>query len=157
MMKKILISFALVLGLTGCGNSSIKLDLKNIETELNKLEYEEDGTKIKLFENNKTLDAEQISGRGIDAELFEEILFSVSSKPNEASIYIVYMPKSGKEEECSTQIDNYLNSLQDNATLYSPEAANLIKNRTIEKYENYYIYVISHDNNVVVKTIKNIK
>lgn len=157
MLKKVLISLISVLVLAGCGKNNVELDLTKVETELNKLEYEENATKAKLFENNITLEEEQIEGRGIDTNLFEEILFSISSKPNEASIYIVYIPKKGEAEECSSQIDNYLNSLQDNATLYSPEAANLIKNRTVETYGNYYIYAISHDNDSVVKTIKNMK
>lgn len=156
-LKKLLISLSMVLLITGCNDNSVKLDLEKVEIELNNLETTKDNEKIKLFEQNKTLDKEAIVGRQIDVDLFDEILMSISTIVQDANMYIVYVPKEGKEDDCKKQIDNYLSVLEDNFNLYNPEEARLIKNHTTEKYGNYYIYVISEDNNLVIDKIKNIK
>lgn len=156
-MKKILIVLLSLFLITGCGSESIHLDLEKVEIELNNLEYVENGTTTKLFEQNKKLDTEEIDGRNIDTNNFDEILFSISTLVNNYSMYIVYLPKSGKEDECESMINDYIDSLKVNADSYNPEGAKMLKNYTLEKYGNYYIYVVSKDNDSVIEKIKNTK
>lgn len=156
-MKKILISLLSLFLIVGCESKSAHLDLEKIEVELNDLEYIENDTKTKLFEKNKRLDNEEIDGRNIDTNAFDEILFSISTLVNDYSMYIVYLPKNGKEDECKSMIEGYIDNLKVNAESYNPEGAKMLKNYTLEKHGNYYIYVVSKDNNSVIEKIKNIK
>ena len=156
-MKKILISLALLLVFTGCGEKNIVLDLEKVEIELNNLEITEDEETVKLFENNTKMSNDAIEGRQIDTNLFEEILFSMDMASNTANIYIIALPKEGNEEKCDEQIDNYLDKYQDNVEMYNPEEARKIEDRLEETYGNYYIYIISKDNEKALDKIKSTK
>lgn len=156
-MKKILFSLALLLVFTGCGEKEIVLDLEKVEIELNNLEITEDEETVKLFENNTKMSNDAIEGRQIDTNLFEEILFSMDMTSNTANIYIIALPKEGNEEKCDEQIDNYLDKYQDNVEMYNPEEARKIEDRLEETYGNYYIYIISKDNEKALDKIKNTK
>ena len=156
-LKNLLVVLLGVFMVTGCGDKNIELDLQKIEIELNNLEIDEDGEKVKLFENNTKMDVDAIEGRQIDVSLFEEILFSMNTTSNEANVYIVYLPKEGKEEECETQIDNYLDTFKENVALYNPKEAKKIEDRLEENYGKYHIYIISKDNELALNKIKNIK
>lgn len=156
-MKKILISLALLLVFTGCGEKNIVLDLEKVEIELNNLEITEDEETVKLFENNTKMSNDAIEGRQIDTNLFEEILFSMDMTSNTANIYIIALPKEGNEEKCDEQIDNYLDKYQDNVEMYNPEEAKKIEDRLEETYGNYHIYIVSKDNEKALDKIKNTK
>ena len=156
-MKKILISLALLLVFTGCGEKEIVLDLEKVEIELNNLEITEDEETVKLFENNTKMSNDAIEGRQIDTNLFEEILFSMDMTSNTANIYIIALPKEGNEEKCDEQIDNYLDKYQDNVEMYNPEEAIKIEDRLEETYGNYHIYIVSKDNEKALDKIKNTK
>jgi len=156
-LKNLLIALVAVLMVTGCGGKKIELDLEKVEIELNNLEIEQDGEKTKLFENNKKLEEDAIEGRQIDVSLFEEILFSMDSTANEANIYIVYLPKDGNEEDCEDQIDDYLDKLEENMELYNSKEAKKISDRLEEKYGDYYIYIVSKNNEMALEKIKNTK
>lgn len=156
-MKKILISLALLLVFTGCGEKEIVLDLEKVEIELNNLEITEDGETVKLFENNTKMSNEAIEGRQIDINLFEEILFSMDMTSNSANIYIITLPKEGHEENCEVEIDNYLDKYKENVEMYNPEEAKKIEERLEAIYGNYHIYIISKDNAKVLDKIKTTK
>lgn len=156
-MKKLLISLALLLVFTGCGEKNIVLDLEKVEIELNNLEITEDEETVKLFENNTKMSNDAIEGRQIDTNLFEEILFSMDMTSNTANIYIIALPKEGNEEKCDEQIDNYLDKYQDNVEMYNPEEARKIEDRLEETYGNYHIYIVSKDNEKALDKIKNTK
>lgn len=156
-LKNLSIALVTLLMVTGCGGKKVELDLEKVEIELNNLEITEDGEKTKLFENNTKLELDAIEGRQIDVSLFEEILFSMDSTTNQANIYIVYLPKKGNEEDCKEQIDAYLTKIEENMELYNSKEAKKISDRLEEKYGNYYIYIISNDNEMAIEKIKNIK
>ena len=156
-MKKLLISLALLLVFTGCGEKEVVLDLEKVEIELNNLEITKDEEKVKLFENNTKMSIDAIEGRQIDTNLFEEILFSMDTTSNSANIYIITLPKEGNEEKCDEQIDSYLDKYKDNVAMYNPEEAKKIEDRLEETYGNYYIYIISKDNALALDKIKNTK
>lgn len=155
--KNLLIALVTLLIVTGCGGKNIELDLEKVEIELNSLEIEEEGEKTKLFENNTKLENDAIDGRQIDVSLFEEILFSMDSTANQANIYIVYLPKDGSEEDCQEQINAYLDRLEENMELYNSKEAKKISDRLEEKYGDYYIYIISKNNEMALYKIKNTK
>lgn len=158
-MKKIIISLVLLLSLTGCGNKSITLDLEKVEIEVNSLEYEEEGVKSLLFLNNQKMDIEKIQDKyGMDTSIFEEILISASESLDTASMYAIFLPKEGKENECEEEINEFFEKY-DQAWImgYFPEEEILVENRSSEKYGRYFINVISKDNDRVIEKIKNTK
>lgn len=158
-MKKIIISLVLMLSLTGCGNKNVKLDLEKIEIEVSNLEYEEDGVKSLLFVSNKKMDLEKMQDKyGMDTSLFEEILIGSSENVETASMYAIFLPKKGLENECEEEINNFFLKYDQAWTMgYFPEEEMLVQNRSHEKYGRYEIYVISKDNDKVIEKIKNTK
>lgn len=156
-MKKILISLLGILIFVGCGNNKdVKLDLEKVEIELNNLEYE---SNTKLFEENIKMENDKLTDKyGMDISLFEEILVSTSKNLETASMYAIFLPKKGKEADCEEEINNFFEKYEQSWMMgYFPEEEKLVKNRSNEKYGNYYIYVISKDNDKVIEKIKNIK
>jgi len=158
-MKKILISLLALGMITGCSNEEVSLDLEKVEIEVNSLEYEGDGEKSLLFVKNKKMDNEKLQDKyGMNTVIFEEILVSTSENLDTASMYAIFLPKEGKEEECEKEINSFFEKY-DQAWImgYFPEEEKLVENREFEQYGNYHIYVISKDNEQVIEKIKKIK
>ena len=158
-LKNLLISLAVLLVFTGCGEKNIELDLEKVEIELNSLEIEEDGEKIKLFENNVKMDYEKLEDKyGMDTNVFTEILVSTSENLDTASMYAIFLPKEEKLEVAEKEMESFFEKY-DQAWImgYFPEEEKLVENRLEETYGDYYIYVISKDNDKVLEKIKNTK
>ena len=158
-LRNLLISLAILLVFTGCGEKEILLDLEKVEIEVNALEIEDDGESIKLFENNKKMDTEKLEDKyGMDISVFEEILVSTSENLDTASMYAIFLPKEGVKEEAEKEMNSFFEKY-DQAWImgYFPEEEKLVENRLEETYGNYYIYIISKDNDKVLEKIKNTK
>lgn len=158
-LKNLLISLAILLIFTGCGEKTIELDLEKVEIELNSLEIEEDGEKSKLFENSVQMDKEKMEEKyGMDTSVFEEILIGTSEQLDTASMYAIFLPKEDKIEKAEEEMNNFFEKY-DQAWImgYFPEEEVLVENRLEETYGNYYIYIISKDNDKAFEKIKNTK
>ena len=150
---------AILLIFTGCGEKNIELDLEKVEIELNSLEIEEDGEKSKLFENSVQMDKEKLEEKyGMNTSVFEEILVSTSEQLDTASMYAIFLPKEDKIEKAEEEMKNFFEKY-DQAWImgYFPEEELLVENRLEETYGNYYIYIISKDNDKAFDKIKNTK
>ena len=157
--RNLLIALVGLLIFTGCGEKSIELDLEKVEIELNSLEIEEDGEKTKLFENSIQMDKEKLEDKyGMDTTIFEEILVSTSENLDTASMYAIFLPKEEKIEEAEEEMNSFFEKY-DQAWImgYFPEEEILVENRLEETYGDYYIYVISKDNDKAFDKIKNTK
>ncbi|MBE6144380.1 MAG: DUF4358 domain-containing protein [Firmicutes bacterium] len=157
-LKKILLSLTMLFIFTGCG-TEVELDLDKLETKLNNLTYVENKEEVKLFEDNIEVDDEKLEDKyGMNTEIFDEILISTSKNLDTASMYAIFLPEEGYIEECEQEINNFFEKYEQAWMMgYFPEEEKLVKNRSSEKYGNYYIYVISKDNDKVIETIKNTK
>ena len=151
-VKKIIICLVLMILLTGCGNKDVKLNLSKRETDLNELTVDDS----KLFLDNEKLSMEKLQDKyGMNTDIFDEILVSTPSKVGSASMYAIFLPKEGKESECEEEIDKFFDKYSQAWTMgYFPEEEKLVENKTEDKYGNYYIYVISRDNDKVIDKIK---
>lgn len=150
-MKKALLILLSCLFLTGCGKENTKLDFVTIQNELNTLTINEELVFDSLQEVSKD-DLWNI--HGIDTELAEEIHFMNSTDGMNASMYIIALPKQGKEKELKEQINTFFEGFQLQADMYNPDNAALIKNRMEEKVGNYLIYIVSNNNSKVLEIIK---
>lgn len=158
-LRNLLIALVGLLVFTGCGSKNIELDLEKVEIELNSLEIEEDGEKSKLFEKSTKMSEEKLEDKyGMDTSVFEEILVSTSENLDTASMYAIFLPKEDKVEEAETEMESFFEKY-DQAWImgYFPEEEKLVENRLEETYGNYYIYVISKDNEMALEKIKNTK
>ena len=158
-LRNLLIALAALLIFTGCGEKNIVLDLEKVEIELNSLEIEDDGEKTRLFEKSVQMDKEKLEDKyGMNTLLFEEILVSTSENLDTASMYAIFLPKEDKIEEAESEMEMFFEKY-DQAWImgYFPEEELLVENRLEEKYGNYYIYIISNDNELAFEKIKSVK
>lgn len=158
-IKNLLIALTTLLMITGCGGNNIELDLEKVEIELNSLEVEESKEKTKLFENSVKMSEEKLKDKyGVDTSVFEEILITTSENLDTASMYAIFLPKEENLEEAETEMENFFEKY-DQAWImgYFPEEEKLVENRLEEKYGNYYIYIISTDNEMALEKIKSTK
>ena len=158
-LRNLLIALAVLLIFTGCGEKEIVLDLEKVEIELNSLEIEEDGEKTKLFEKNVKMEEEILEDKyGMNTSVFEEILVSTSENLDTASMYAIFLPKEEKQEEAENEMESFFEKY-DQAWImgYFPEEELLVENRLEETYGNYYIYIISNDNELALDKIKSVK
>ena len=158
-LRNLLIALVGLLVFTGCGSKDIELDLEKVEIELNSLEIEEDGEKSRLFEKSTKMSEEKLEGKyGMDTSVFEEILVSTSENLDTASMYAIFLPNEDKVEEAENEMESFFEKY-DQAWImgYFPEEEKLVENRLEETYGNYYIYIISKDNEMALEKVKNTK
>lgn len=141
-----------------------------------KLEVEHEGYLIYLFSDNNTTILEKIketktpvfgilvdidkdsinSLLGIKNDDLDEFLVK-NSVITQANSYYILKPKKGKKKEIKETMDVYMKSLEEQWKTYLPSQYELVKNRVEEEYGDYLIYIISSNNDLVLKTIKNYK
>ena len=90
----------------------------------------------------------------VNGENLEKYLMKISSNINNSDLYFIVKPKKGKKLEVEESINKYFNKLEEKFKNNETEL-NKIKNKTIANTNDYLIYIISSDNEKVLKTIKN--
>lgn len=145
-------------------------------TNLNKLESEYEGYLIYLFSdknselleviknsksrifgflmNVESTDLEALTG--VNPEDLDEFLVK-NSVMTQSSSYYILKPSEGKKDKVQETMNNYMNNLEKQWETYLPDQYELVENRLEEEYGGYLIYIISSDNESVLKSIKNSK
>ncbi len=90
----------------------------------------------------------------VNGENLEKYLMKISSNINNSDLYFIVKPKKDKKLEVEESINKYFNKLEEKFKNNETEL-NKIKNKTITNTNDYLIYIISSDNEKVLKTIKN--
>lgn len=90
----------------------------------------------------------------VNGENLEKYLMKISSNINNSDLYFIVKPKKDKKLEVEESINKYFNKLEEKFKNNETEL-NKIKNKTIANTNDYLIYIISSDNEKVLKTIKN--
>lgn len=117
---------------------------------------------MKLIEDNKYAqllagltyaDVEMVLGED-SKDLVEEGLYALPSFITSAQQYIIVKPSKGNKDEVKEKMDEYMKNLQTQWDAYLPDQAELVKNRKETTIGDYLIYIISKDNELVLKTIK---
>lgn len=144
-------------------------DLNKLETEYAKhLIYifsDKNDEILKTIKNSKTrvfgmimevtkADIEVLTG--IKPTDLDEFLIK-NSVMTQASSYYILKPAEGKKENVKETMNKYMDTLEENWKTYLPDQYELVKNRLEEEYGDYLIYIISSDNELVYKTIKDCK
>lgn len=145
-------------------------------SKLDKLESEYEGYLIYLFsaKNKEVLKTikkskEKVFGMlmnvensdlealtGVNPDDLDEFLVK-NSVMTQASSYYILKPKAGKEDKVEDAMDNYMDNLEEQWKTYLPDQYELVENRLEEEYGDYLIYIISNNNELVYKTIKQSK
>lgn len=86
----------------------------------------------------------------------EESLVMNSAVMINANQYIIIKPVKDKYEDVKKAIENYMAELEKQWKNYLPDQYDLVKNRKVEKFGDYLIYIISNDNEAVYKKIESL-
>lgn len=99
-------------------------------------------------------DTETVLGKE-NVEKVEEAIFAQPAFMTSSAQYIIVKPSKGNKDEVKKLMDKYMSDLQTQWDTYLPDQAELVKNRLETTIGDYLIYIISNDNEAVLKTIKN--
>ncbi len=153
-MKKIVVFIVMVL-LVGCNQKEVELDLIKLYSGIESLNYKDSNNQIRPLFNNEIIDNEKLQSKyDLDISNIDKILFSIPKEMDQASMYIIVLPKENKKDEVNNEIENFFIKYEQEWALYFPKEEALIKNRLQTSYGQYLIYIVSNDNNKVLNYIK---
>ena len=140
-MKKVLLIVIGCFLLVGCGKK--ELDLEAVKTKLADSE---------VYGELKSLSSDTINNLyGIDSSLAEEFLYQESVDSNNADLYLIVKVK---DEKIKQQISDRLDHLETLCEMYNVKNAQKVRDRLETTYGDYHIYIISDNNEKVLKEIK---
>ena len=90
-----------------------------------------------------------------DTEDVEEYAGKTSMMIVSASSYMIMKPAEGKKEAVKEAMADYMAKQEEQWGAYLPAQYDLVKNRLETEVEGYLVYVVSEDNDAVLKAIKN--
>ena len=99
-------------------------------------------------------DAEMVLGEGTK-DLVEEGIFALPSFMTSAEQYIIVKPSKGNKDKVEEKMNEYMKNLQTQWDAYLPDQAAKVKGRLETSIGDYLIYIVTSDNDAVLKTIKN--
>ena len=153
MIKKSMCCIALavcVLTFTSCAKKLAALDLDAAQKAVDELS---------IYGPLLTPDDEMLLNLyGIDAALIEKSVIAMPALIVHAGLYMIVLPKPGKEAEVKSQLDGFIRQHEKIWESYLPDQHKLVKDRletTLDTKEGtYYVYIISEDNEAVLEAIK---
>jgi len=146
-MKKILLLLSCGLLLAGCGKKET-LNLEDIQKNLQDLSYNNE----KMFANPCADNSLLEDKYGMKMENFENIAVCLPTSSTSSSMYAIFKPKN---DDGKKDIDKFIERYKGSWTMdYFPEEKKLVEDMTEEKYSDYYIYIVSRDNNKALEIIK---
>ena len=108
-----------------------------------------------LFGESDFISLEEfVSSFGLNENQIIEFQAVVPVKENVVDLYVIVKPKHGQIETVRKSMDSYFNTLEKKWSTYLPEEYQLVKNRMKTEVGSYFVYIISKDNETVLKTIK---
>ncbi len=115
-------------------------------------------SKNPIFANMMEIPVESIEDTlGIKEDQVEEFLMATPMMIVRSDTYIIIKPSEGNKEAVKEKIDEYMSNLETQWETYLPAQYELVKNRLEKELGDYLIYVVSIDNDLVYKTIKDCK
>lgn len=105
-----------------------------------------------LFKNCKDANLEDF---GLFAKDITEFKAVMSNDETNASFYLIVRPRSGKADNVKKSMNQYMKDLDKKWSTYLPEEYKLVKNHMDTEVGSYLVYIVSKDNQLVLKTIKN--
>lgn len=87
-------------------------------------------------------------------DLVSEGLYALPTFITSAEQYIIIKPSKGNKDEVKEKMDEYMDNLQKQWDTYLPHQAELVKNRLETSIGDYLIYIVTTDNDAILKAIK---
>lgn len=111
-----------------------------------------------IFANVMEMPIESIEDvLGLKEDQVDEFLMATPMMIVRSDTYIIVKPSEGNKKVVKEKIDEYMDALEKQWETYLPEQYELVKNRLEKELGDYLIYVVSIDNDLVYKTIKDCK
>lgn len=146
-MKKLLLVLGCGLLLVGCGKKET-LNLDEIQKNLQELSYNNEKLFVSPCADTSLLEEKY----GMNLDNFESIAVCLPPMSTSASMYAIFKPKN---ENGKKDIDKFVERYKASWVMdYLPEEKKLVEDMKEEKYGDYYIYIVSRDNNKALETIK---
>lgn len=141
--KKIIMVIGLAIILAGCNKSASILDMKGASTSLDE-----------KYQNMALMSDKELEGiYNQDTTLMEEYIIKASENQN-GNFYALIKVKSENKEKFKNNMDEMFSILENQSSLYSPEAVNLIKNKLATSVGDYLIYIVSENNEEMYNVVK---
>ena len=142
-LKKIIMVIGLAIILAGCNKSASILDMKGASTSLDE-----------KYQNMALMSDKELEGiYNQDITLMEEYIIKASENQN-GNFYALIKVKSENKEKVKNNMDEMFSILENQSSLYSPEAVNLIKNKLATSVGDYLIYIVSENNEEMYNVVK---
>ena len=142
-LKKIIMVIGLAIILAGCNKSVSTLDMKGASTSLDE-----------KYQNMALMSEKELEGiYNQDITLMEEYIIK-SSENQDGNFYALIKVKSENKEKVKNNMDEMFSILENQSSLYSPEAVNLIKNKLATSVGDYLIYIVSENNEEMYNVVK---
>ena len=142
-LKKIIMVIGLAIILAGCNKSASTLDMKKASTSLDE-----------KYQNMALMSDKELEGiYNQDTTLMEEYIIK-SSENQDGNFYALIKVKSENKEKVKNNMDEMFSILENQSSLYSPEAVNLIKNKLATSVGDYLIYIVSENNEEMYNVVK---
>ena len=142
-LKKIIMVIGLAIILAGCNKSASTLDMKKASTSLDE-----------KYQNMALMSEKELEGiYNQDITLMEEYIIK-SSENQDGNFYALIKVKSENKEKVKNNMDEMFSILENQSSLYSPEAVNLIKNKLVTSVGDYLIYIVSENNEEMYNVVK---
>lgn len=142
-LKKIIMVIGLAIILAGCNKSASILDMKGASTSLDE-----------KYQNMALMSEKELEGiYNQDITLMEEYIIK-SSENQDGNFYALIKVKSENKEKVKNNMDEMFSILENQSSLYSPEAVNLIKNKLATSVGDYLIYIVSENNEEMYNVVK---
>lgn len=142
-LKKIIMVIGLAIILAGCNKSASILDMKGASTSLDE-----------KYQNMALMSDKELEGiYNQDITLMEEYIIK-SSENQDGNFYALIKVKSENKEKVKNNMDEMFSILENQSSLYSPEAVNLIKNKLATSVGDYLIYIVSENNQEMYNVVK---
>ena len=142
-LKKIIMVVGLAIILAGCNKSASTLDMKKASTSLDE-----------KYQNMALMSDKELEGiYNQDTTLMEEYIIKSSENQN-GNFYALIKVKPENKDKVKNNMDEMFSILENQSSLYSPEAVNLIKNKLATSVGDYLIYIVSENNQEMYNVVK---
>lgn len=142
-LKKIIMVIGLAIILAGCNKSASTLDIKKASTSLDE-----------KYQNMALMSDKELEGiYNQDTTLMEEYIIKSSENQN-GNFYALIKVKPENKDKVKNNMDEMFSILENQSSLYSPEAVNLIKNKLATSVGDYLIYIVSENNEKMYNVVK---
>lgn len=142
-LKKIIMVIGLAIILAGCNKSASTLDMKKASTSLDE-----------KYQNMALMSDKELEGiYNQDTTLMEEYIIKSSENQN-GNFYALIKVKPENKDKVKNNMDEMFSILENQSSLYSPEAVNLIKNKLATSVGDYLIYIVSENNEEMYNVVK---